>query len=160
MTSRYVGWLNDKQVVKYSEQRHSKHTIESCKKYYQSFIDSPNLFLGIISNREDIGHIGNITVVIDLPNGTAEVSIMIGEKKIWGKGLGKEAWKLVLDYLLKLPKIRKVSAGTMSTNLPMLSLMKSAGMEIECIRKSHLLLDRVPVDIVISSIFSKNFKGK
>ena len=146
-------------MVKYSEQRHYKHSIESCTKYYKSFINSQNLFLAIISN-EDRMHIGNISVIIDSLNYNAEVSIIIGEKSFWGRGFGLEAWNLVLNYLLKVSTIRKVSAGTMAKNIPMISLMKNSGMEIECVKKSHLILDGVAVDVVISSIFSKNNKGK
>lgn len=29
LTERYVGWLNDPAVVRYSEQRHSRHTLWS-----------------------------------------------------------------------------------------------------------------------------------
>ena len=30
----YISWLNDKDVVKYSRQRHIQHNYESCLNYY------------------------------------------------------------------------------------------------------------------------------
>jgi len=41
LTTRYVGWLNDPEVVRYSEQRHQTHTIESCRSYLLSFSGTP-----------------------------------------------------------------------------------------------------------------------
>ena len=36
LTQEYVDWLNNPTVVRYSEQRHRKHTIASCIKYMES----------------------------------------------------------------------------------------------------------------------------
>src|SRR5262245_44345540 len=34
MTATYVGWLNDPVVVRYSEQRHRAHTLDTCRAYF------------------------------------------------------------------------------------------------------------------------------
>src|SRR4051812_9779295 len=80
LTERYVGWLNDPEVVKFSEQRHKTHSIESSQRYFESFIGSSNYFLAIEAADETLGHIGNISIAVDLENGVADVSILIGEK--------------------------------------------------------------------------------
>ena len=35
LTKRYISWLNDKKLMRFSEQRLKKHTLNSCKKYLE-----------------------------------------------------------------------------------------------------------------------------
>ena len=37
LTKRYISWLNDKKLMRFSEQRFKKHTLNSCKKYLEEF---------------------------------------------------------------------------------------------------------------------------
>jgi len=156
LSEKYVSWLNDKEVTKYSEQRHCVHSYETCKDYFESFIDSDNIFFAII-NRKNSEHIGSISVTMDINNKIADVAIMIGEKEYWGQGFGKEAWSMVVQKLLSMHEIRKVTAGTMSINYPMLKLIKDSGMVVECTKKFHFLYNGEEVDIIYASIFSKAY---
>ena len=154
ISDKYVSWLNDHEVVKYSENRHRQHTIESCSEYAGSFNDSPSCFWAV--TLKDTGeHIGNINAHIDSHNSVADVGIMIGDSKCWGKGYGAEAWGGVLDFLLNDLKIRKVTAGTMLANKGMIKIMQRSGMLDDGIRKREFLLDGDEVDIVHMAIFSK-----
>jgi len=156
LTENYVGWLNDPEVVKYSEQRHKKHTMSSCSQYYKSFISSSHLFIAILVKDNSFKHIGNITVSIDSENLVADIAIMIGEKSSWGQGFGKEAFIGVMDYLFHKTKIRKITAGTMAINIPMLGIMKSAGMIIEGRKKEQFLVDGEKVDMVMAAAWAKS----
>ena len=84
MTESYVGWLNDYEVTKFTEQKYFKHTFESTKSFVNQKYDSENdLLFGIFF---DSTHIGNIKLgPIKFNNLSAEVSYIIGEKKILGK---------------------------------------------------------------------------
>jgi len=48
LTKRYVNWLNDPEVVRFSEQRHFNHTFKSCSNYYLNQLKTDNLFLAIM----------------------------------------------------------------------------------------------------------------
>ncbi|HEX6063916.1 MAG TPA: GNAT family protein [Longimicrobiales bacterium] len=155
LTSRYVGWLNDPEVVRYSEQRHRVHTLESCRQYYQSFADSPDQFLAVeIDAGPDGLHVGNVGIAVDLPNLVADVSIIIGEKSVWGTGIASKAWTAVVEHLLTPGQMRKVTAGTMSVNEPMLQLMRRSGMLIEAVRPKHFLWEGREVDLVLAARYS------
>lgn len=141
---RYVGWLNDPAVVRYSEQRHRRHTIESCRDFVAS-IDHTHSHLWAIS--VEGRHIGNISAYRDRYNGTAEVGMLIGETAVWGSGYGREAWGAVCDWLLA-GKSRMVTAGTMAENKAMIRIFKSTGMIINGYRPGYFLLDGKPVDMI------------
>ena len=54
LTDNYVSWLNDKLVVKYSEQRHKIHSKRSCGIYVESFIKSDNMLFAIVIQESKI----------------------------------------------------------------------------------------------------------
>jgi len=154
LSERYVGWLNDAEVVRFSEQRHRSHSLESCKAYWKSFDGSPHYFWAVVEKEGQPGHIGNMNAYVDRNNGVADVGILIGEKSVWGKGYGLEAWIAVCNYLFSHVQIRKITAGALSTNTRMVRLMNHAGMSQECRRIRQALFEGDYVDVVHYSLFN------
>jgi RimJ/RimL family protein N-acetyltransferase len=163
LTQRYVGWLNDPVVTKYSEQRHRVHSLESCQSYFKSFprnigefgSELADEFLAIVSHNPDLDHIGNISTSVDRENSVADLSILIGDRRAWGKGFGLAAWSLLMDHLLETLGMRKVTAGTMSVNIPMLKIMEKSGMTSDGRRKNQFLINNKTVDLVYAAKFRK-----
>jgi RimJ/RimL family protein N-acetyltransferase len=149
LTPRYVGWLNDPEVVRYSEQRFKTHTIESCRDYLESFAGTGNLFLALIADSE--GHIGNMTAYVDR-YGVIDVGILIGERGVWGQGYGSEAWLSVCSALIE-GGARKITAGTLSVNHGMLAIMDRSGMVPDGRRVRQCLIDGREVDVVYAALF-------
>ena len=143
---RHPVWLNDPEVVRYSEQRHVRHTAESCAAYLETFDFETSFVWGIVSGFD---HIGNITARIDQFNDTADIGILIGERGCWGQGYGAEAWRAVCDYMLT--RVRKVEAGTMGCNAGMLRVFHKTGMVIEGHRRAHFMVDGQPVDLTMAA---------
>ena len=156
LTEKYVSWLNDKETMKYSDQRFLQHTITTCKKYWKSFEGTSHQFWAIVLKDKKETHIGNITTYIDLINDVTDISILIGERSLWGKGYGSEAWQTMCDYLLIKKKVRKVTAGTISANKGMLRLMKKSGMVEDGRRKHHCIYEQKEVDVIHSALFQKD----
>jgi ribosomal-protein-alanine N-acetyltransferase len=155
LTNRYVGWLNDKVTTRYSEQRHRLHTIESCRAYADSFAGAPSYFWAIVARDPALDHIGNMTATVDAANRVTELAIMIGEINSRGHGYGFEAWMCACRFLLGECGMRKVSAGTMAVNIPMLRIMKSAGMIEEGRRSRQFLFEGTEVDAILMALFAR-----
>lgn len=147
----YVAWLNDPDVVRYSEQRHKSHTLESCAAFIASFNGSPSHLWAIVQ-KSDNKHIGNIHADVDPHNGIADVAILLGARDIWGQGYGLEAWNGVLSFLKPQDDIRKIVAGCMRSNTAMYSIMNKSGMTDDGQRQKHYLLDGKPEDIVFCAL--------
>ena len=47
ITPRYISWLNNPEVVRFSNQRFITHTESSCQSFYYSMASSPSSFLAI-----------------------------------------------------------------------------------------------------------------
>ena len=153
LTPRYVAWLNDPEVVRYSEQRHRTHTLASCREYWQAFHGTPHYFWAIEAPDTVPGHIGNLNAYIDPVHAVADLGILLGERQVWGRGYGAEAWTAVCDYLLREAGLRKVTAGTLAVNTAMLGIMRRAGMVEDGRRRRQYLLDGCAVDVVHAALF-------
>ncbi|MBA7695050.1 hypothetical protein ES703_103669 [subsurface metagenome] len=158
LTQQYVNWLNDPEVVRYSERRHRHHTLESCQEYWDSFKGTPSNLWAVVllSNGQ---HIGNMATWKDIHDNKVDIGILIGEKKIWGKGYGTEMWKAMCNYLFKEEKIRKITAGTMAVNEGMLKIMRKTNMIPDGRRKRHCIWEGKEIDGVHAALFRDNWKG-
>ena len=128
LTERYVGWLNDPAVVRFSEQRHHVHTLDSCRAFVESFAGTANGLWAIREKAQGLRHIGNISTEVDRAAGTGDIRILIGERDAWGTGLGAEAWIAVMDHLFQDLGLARVTAGTIAENTGMRRIMAKAGM--------------------------------
>jgi ribosomal-protein-alanine N-acetyltransferase len=143
----YVSWLNDSQVVRYSNQRFLRHSAETCRAYFASFEGTDNLLLKI-ERKSDRAFLGTMTAYVSPHHGTVDVGILIGPASARGCGIGQEAWNLLLGWLLSRDGIRKVTAGAMRVNVAMVRIMERSGMSLEAVRPQQELLDGVPQDLV------------
>jgi ribosomal-protein-alanine N-acetyltransferase len=160
VTERYLGWLRDAEVVRYSQQRFRSHSLDTCHAYWRSFIGTPNYFWAVETRGDERAHIGNLNAYVDERHGLADIGVMIGERTAWGEGYGSEAWIAVCDYLLREAGIRKVTAGTISINDPMLAVMSRAGMIDDGRRLRHQLYGDKEVDIVQRALFREDWLKK
>jgi len=160
LTQQYVDWLNDFDVVRYSEQRHYQHTLNTCNEYFKIQNSSLNYFLAIELNNLSKKHVGNIGVDVDPYNNKADVSIIIGDKSVWGTGVGSRAWSLVIDILIKQLGFRLITAGTMETNMSMIKLMKRSNMTIDAILPNRFVYEDKQVGLVAASYTPVEFINK
>ena len=143
----YISWLNDPEVVKFSNQRFMSHNRKTCEAYFNSIDGSDDLFLAIIHHEsEEI--VGTMTVYFTPNHQIADIGIMLGNRACWGQGLGAEAWCALMDFLLEKLGVRKVTGGALSCNKGMMRIFEKAGMVLDGTRKDHEMLDGKPYDIV------------
>jgi len=147
ITSEYISWLNNPEVVKYSNQRFTTHTKESSQLYLNSFKESSSLFVSVRSEQGSLA-IGTMTAYVSEEHGVVDLGIMIGAQAEWGTGYGQDAWNTMINWLMKSCEVRKVTAGTLRCNLGMIKLIERSGMILECTRPGHELLNKLPMDLV------------
>jgi RimJ/RimL family protein N-acetyltransferase len=152
ITSIYVGWLNNPEVVRFSNQRFQRHSAESSRQYLSTFIGSDNLFLGIC-DPETHKMVGTLTVYRNVHHRTADIGIMVGDIATWGKGLGFDAFQTVTRALASCGEVRKMTAGALAANVGMVRIMQKAGFEWEATREGQELIEGQPVDLVYYSKF-------
>lgn len=151
VTDEQIAWLNDPEVVRYSEQRHKKHTLESQHAYVNGLWAGPGNYIWLISTSAK--PIGTITAYCDLNNKVADIGIMIGDRAQWGFGYGTEAWQGVMKWLFETGA-RKVEAGCMSKNTAMIQVCMKSRMHVDGRRDDHFLCDGQPTDLIYYARFA------
>ena len=144
----YLRWLNDKSLMRFSNQRFRNHNRADAEAFLKDFENSPNLFLSII-RRADNSQLGTMTAYLDPDHGTADVGILIGGGDgVAGQGYGSEAWELLVSHLIARPDIRKVTCGTVASNLAMRRIAEKNDMEPDGARRAQQLIDGKRVDVL------------
>ena len=116
ITDNYVKWLNDPDVNKYLECRHTVHTLESTIKYVDSLNDNNEILLGIFDSKNE-RHIGNIKIgPINTLHKQATIGLVIGEKDYWGKGIGTKVIRYTTRYAIESLGVETLIAGCYECN--------------------------------------------
>ncbi|MEO0226866.1 MAG: GNAT family protein [candidate division WOR-3 bacterium] len=93
---------------------------------------------------------------IDYINKRAKFGIFI-KRRYWGKGFGKEAMRIFLNYLFNQINLNKIYLEVLTENQRAIKLYKSMGFEPEGILKAHYYQDGRYKDVAIYSIFKDKF---
>ena len=116
----YVNWMNDSEIVRFTDQKNLIHTKNKIKKFVNEKKKSKSEFLyGIffIKNKKKI-HIGNIKLgPINFLHSNAQISYIIGKKEFQRRGIGSLAIKKVLQIAKRKFKLRKIIASIYPKNI-------------------------------------------
>ena len=152
----YVNWLNDPEFNQYLETRYEVQTMDSVHKYVGKMIAlDDELFLAICFQDND-KHIGNIKLgPINLIHKYAEISLFIGDKNEWGKGLATEAIYTLTNYVFDILKLHKLTAGCYANNIGSVKAFKKAGFIEEGIWKNQYLCNGEYVDRICLAMINR-----
>lgn len=140
VTDTYVSWLNDPEVNRYLETRHSPQTLGTVAQYVEATLeDDDQLFLAICL-RENHAHIGNIKLgPVNRHHHCADISLFIGAKDSWGKGYATEAIGLLADHAFDAIGLNRLQAGCYAENEGSRKAFIKAGFTVEGTLKKRWL---------------------
>lgn len=133
--ARYLGWLTDPVVNEYSQRRHIQRASREDALAYLQSLRPDEVILAIMD--DTAGHVGNIKYgPVDWANRRADIAILIGERSVWGRGVGGEAVRLVTNFLFGKLDINRVEAG--SNNPAFLRLVQKLGWQVEGVLRDRI----------------------
>ena len=148
ISKKYLTWMNDLEVHKYTEQKYTKHSKTKIRKFVKEKNKSKNEFLyGIFLKRNNLNtHIGNIKLgPINFIHKTGVISYFIGEKDLWGKGYTTLAIKEIIK-IAKKKGLKKLKAALYEMNIGSKKVLEKNGFKIEGRFKSELIFKNKRVD--------------
>jgi RimJ/RimL family protein N-acetyltransferase len=96
---------------------------------------------------------------VDRRNGTAEVGIGIGDRSYWGRGYGREALTLLVDYGFRLQNFRKLWLETLGSNERAIRSYRAVGFVEEGRQREHAWSDGRYEDVVLMGLFRSDFQA-
>ncbi len=104
--------------------------------------------VGVITTPDDIP-IGIMAFLdVDKEQRKAELRKMIGENSYKGKGLGKEATKLWINYGANVLNFKKIYLNTLEANVRNIRINRALGFHVEGVFKNECLIDGEYKDIL------------
>tara|TARA_A100001011_G_scaffold386019_1_gene461054 strand:+ start:1883 stop:2377 length:495 start_codon:yes stop_codon:yes gene_type:complete len=139
VTPKYVSWLNDYEVVKYTEQRHQRHTLETVKEFVINKLNSDDDFYGIYYNKR---HVGNIRIgPLSQRYKIASIGYFIGDRRYWGKGIATKSISMILKLAKNKYKLSKVTAELYAPNIASEKALIKNGFVLEGILKNNAIFE-------------------
>ena len=129
--------------------------------YYHKYIETKRVFQFIIQLNSDNGNLDIGTAFlksIDLENKKAEFGIFIGEEYALGKGFGKQATFLILQYAFEYLKLNRVYLTVFADNHPAVNAYLKCGFRTEGILIEDYLRYDGFVYIMVMGITRKMWK--
>ncbi len=156
---KYIDWLNDKEVCRDNSHATFPNTKSKTLAYIKNLENSRDEIAFAIRWRKNNSHIGNIAIKkIDRINRSAELAILIGDKKYWNKGVGSEAYRLMIDYGFNTLNLNRISSGQTTENTGMIRVCEKMGMKKEGLLREILFKEGKYLNAAIYSILKKDFK--
>ena len=161
---KFWFWVNDKEVMQYLSDNlfYKIYTLTMEKQWLDSVLrgQKDTLAFAILLPPEykliGITSLGNI----DWRNRNAELAIFIGEKDLWGRGLGTEALVLLLDYAFNVLGLNKVYLRAIEYNERAIKCYLKVGFKIVGrLRKQRFRGGRY-WDEIAMDILAEEFRNK
>ena len=91
---------------------------------------------------------------------TTDLSIILGDKSAWGKGYGREALSLLLDYAFGHLNFHRVAIGVVGTNQRALRFYERAGFQREGVQRDGYYYNHHYQDFVMMSLLEDEFRAR
>ncbi|MDD5356025.1 MAG: GNAT family protein [Candidatus Omnitrophica bacterium] len=159
INERYLSWMNDQEVVRFMDSGIFPTTLKQLRKFYEGIVGSSSeLMLAIVDKKTDL-HIGNIKLGgINWIHGFAHLGVMIGDKRYWGKGYGRESCRLMLSHAFCRMNLNKVILGVCVIHDKAVRSYKKNGFKIEGRLKEMYRFNGKYFDKIMMGISRREFK--
>ncbi len=142
LTGPWYSWLNDSEVTIFQNKGIFPNSIEKQTQYFESLINNNHDIVLAIIEEETNKHIGCVGLhKIDWVHRSAELGIVIGDKDVWGRKYGKQAWNLITEYGFNVLNLHRIFAIIIEGNIASQKSAESAGFELEGKLRDYLFKD-------------------
>jgi RimJ/RimL family protein N-acetyltransferase len=153
---RYLKWINDPEVTRGMATGYFPTSAEQLTDYVKGSLNDKNtIFLAMCDVNDE--HVGNVKLDrIDWIAGTCELGIIIGEASARGKGYGREAMNLLIDFAFNELNLRKISLAVFENNPHAKHLYESLGFKQEGVFVKHVFKEGRLWDKYYYALFNPN----
>jgi ribosomal-protein-alanine N-acetyltransferase len=153
----YAAWMNNPQTRKYARYE-MPQTIEEIKKQFEPKKETVknDIFFEIWhkKDKKPIGYARLMRIMWFTRN--AHIYFLV-DPEYWGRNLGTEAGKLVVDYAYKELNLHKLTARTFAPNKASQKVVEKIGFKHEITLKKEVYIDGEHVDVIEYVIFKDDW---
>lgn len=154
----WAKWYNDIYISLPESNVYDVFTISNTEGWIKHNIKNKDIVFTIIENQSNTP-IGKIELEIDNENNCGSFGIIIGERKFWGQGIGKEATSLLLDYAFKIKGIHNMMLGVYGFNKRAINLYKQIGFQEIGRKREYQAVSGRRFDMIFMDMLSTEYRG-
>lgn len=142
-------WINDTDIIKHTNSYRPIDEVEQDEWFNSVYKNKQQHVFGIelIESERLIGTCG--LYGIDFISHKAELRLKIGDKQEWGKGYGKLATKLLIDFGLKDINLHRIWLKVLDENKAAIKIYKNAGFKVEGLMKNDMYIKGEYKDVIL-----------
>lgn len=152
---RYVKWLRDPEVHKFTTRKSITYKLEL--KWIKAQLKSKEEKNFAINTLNKV-HIGSVGLKFKPLDDKATLGIFIGDKKYWSHGYGTDAMRTILKYGFEKLHLHKIDLGVFSYNPRAINLYLDMGFEIQGIFKEDIKWRGKYYDLYQMALFNKKWQ--
>lgn len=135
----------------------SRQDIRDWIEYHRTRKDEVVWVVAEAESNRCVGHLG--LYQIDQRVRSADLGIMLGDKSVWGRGLGRACCRFALDFAFQHLNLNRVELRVLASNERALGLYRSLGFQEEGrLRQAHYVNGRY-LDVLVMSILRSECLG-
>ena len=150
-----ITWFEDMEVTRFLLRRHPPG-IEEEKEWLEKVARDPNEILWAVERE---GRAIGVTGInqIDWKNGCGTTGTLIGDKAVWGKGIGREVMQLRARYAFNQLPLRKLKSGYLDGNEASARAQAAAGYREVGRYRADMFFDGRWLDHVITEVLREDW---
>ena len=154
----YPLWFEDQEVCLHNSHGKFFKTRSQLSEFVMN-ANRQDRIVWAICHVED-GHVGNIALEnLSFVNRDADLGVLIGDKRHWGRGVASEAAKKILYHGFNKLNLRRIHCQAAESNRAMLSVARKLGMIEEGRRRQAVYVNGGWQDIIEFGILLDEFIG-
>jgi RimJ/RimL family protein N-acetyltransferase len=152
-------WINDYEVARFLISRYPKSRGQE-QGWIENTPTASFFILPLAIETLDGQYIGNIDLRDVQPeNRTAELGVMIGDKRYWGQGYGSDAVRTLARFAFRSMNLQRVHLRTYAYNERGQAAFKKAGFVEEGRLRRHLYMEGRYWDVVLMGCLRDEFEA-
>jgi [ribosomal protein S5]-alanine N-acetyltransferase len=150
-----ITWFEDMEVTRFLLLRNPP-SIEQEKEWLDKMAKDPDQVLWAVEHK---GHPVGVTGIhqIDWRNGCGTTGTLIGNKAVWGKGIGREVMQLRARYAFMQLPLRKLKSGYLDGNEASAKAQAAAGYREVGRYRADMFYDGKWLDHVITEVLREDW---
>jgi len=152
---KYRHWVNDPEILSLVD-RVLPVTAAEHRPWYEAIVSDPRTAIFSVDLLAEELFVGCVWLSeIDYRHRHAELRILIGDKRYWGKGIGEETISVLVRFAFEHLNLHKVYAYVLSSNRRAVKAFDKAGFAEEGLFKEDRYINGQYTDVVRLGIVRK-----
>lgn len=128
----WPAWFNDPDVTRFSSGGYYPNSVATQETYFDKVSKSDSDVVLAIIERGSERHVGNVGLHrIERIHRTAYLGIVLGDKSVWGRGIGARCWRAITDYGFSVLNLHKICATILDGNVASMKCAERSGFRVE-----------------------------